>query len=358
MLPPCISVSLFIWLTEWGIAHAAQILSESRSGSFLNSRDLPLNVLSFLQWNIHSECFLSCQDTKIPGHCDKAYPQCKQNATEQLKGMLGEGDGALDFAGIEQLADEELTNNGVDEAWGGLHHTCGGENGFGAMPFDSAMLLYRKSRWKVKEVNGTALQPFSGCMERVNTAGEVEGATNYRAFLGQAFVHLHTRFEVVVVVAHFPHQKKYLEEIRGLSAALTSFRAASGINQVVLIADTNQPKSAAEIMADIYPDVRGVVGSTQQKTCCYPIYLHPFDRIIAGGFVAKEAYMNTIFPFGTERSHQPPKWATINMHDPVIAEFALGGGRSFGGRSGTDGRACQAWLVSFLLLLSCVDFQA
>ena len=204
---------------------------ESRSGSFLNSRDLPLNVLSFLQWNIHSECFLSCQDTKIPGHCDKAYPQCKQNATEQLKGMLGEGDGALDFAGLEQLADEELTNNGIDEAWGGLHHTCGGENGFGAMPFDSAMLLYRKSRWKVKEVNGTALQPFSGCMERVNTAGEVEGATNYRAFLGQAFVHLHTRFEVVVVVAHFPHQKKYLEEIRGLSAALTSFRAASGINQ-------------------------------------------------------------------------------------------------------------------------------
>ncbi|CAE7218747.1 unnamed protein product [Symbiodinium natans] len=294
---------------------------ESHSDSFLKNRDLPLNVLSFLQWNIHNECFLSCQETKLPGHCDASYPHCKENATEQLRSMLTEGNGALDFAGVEQMADEQLATNQVDVEWGQIYHTCGGENGFGAAPFDIAMLLYRKSKWEVKQVNGTFLQPFGGCMERADGG---EGPTNYRAFLGQAFVHKHSRFEVLVVVAHFPHIKRYSEEILRLSAALTSFRASSGVNQVVLIADTNRERTAGEIMADIYPNVTGVVGSAQQKTCCYPIYLHAFDRVIAGGFPAKEASMKTIFPFGTEGGHQPPAWATVNMHDPIIVEFSLG----------------------------------
>ena len=201
---------------------------ESHSDSFLKNRDLPLNVLSFLQWNIHNECFLSCQETKLPGHCDASYPHCKENATEQLRSMLTEGNGALDFAGVEQMADEQLATNQVDVEWGQIYHTCGGENGFGAAPFDIAMLLYRKSKWEVKQVNGTFLQPFGGCMERADGG---EGPTNYRAFLGQAFVHKHSRFEVLVVVAHFPHIKRYSEEILRLSAALTSFRASSGVNQ-------------------------------------------------------------------------------------------------------------------------------
>ena len=187
-----------------------------------------MNILSFLQWNIHNECFLSCQETKVPGHCDSSYPRCRDKAVAQLKNMLGEGDGALDFAGIEQLASEELTENGIDADWGQLYHTCGGEHGFGAAPFDIATLLYRKSRWEVKQMGGTYLQPFSGCMER---SGGGEGPTNYRVFLGQAFVHKRTGFEIIVVVAHFPHIKSYQREIQALSSALSSFRVTSGIDQ-------------------------------------------------------------------------------------------------------------------------------
>ncbi|CAE7337290.1 unnamed protein product [Symbiodinium pilosum] len=270
--------------------------------------------------------------------------------------MLGEGDGALDFAGIEQLASEELTENGIDADWGQLYHTCGGEHGFGAAPFDIATLLYRKSRWEVKQMGGTYLQPFSGCMER---SGGGEGPTNYRVFLGQAFVHKRTGFEIIVVVAHFPHIKSYQREIQALSSALSSFRVTSGIDQVVLIADTNQQKADSEIMADIYPEAAGVVGSTPRTTCCYPIYLHDFDRIIAAGFRSQEASMTTVFPFGIGDNHMPPDWAIVNMHDPVIAEFSLGGGLSFkrSQRSAAARGIWQTWLAGCLLFLSFMHLQ-
>ena len=164
----------------------------------------------------------------MSGHCDAAYPRCGDKATAQLKSMLTEGGGALDFAGIEQMASQVLAKDGVDDAWGQIYHTCGGERGFGASPFDIATLLYRKSRWEVKQMRGTSLEPFSGCMEK---SGDGQGPPNYRAFLGQAFVHKQTGFEVVVVVAHFPHEKRYKEEIPQLSGALTSFRASAGIDQ-------------------------------------------------------------------------------------------------------------------------------
>ena len=106
-------------------------------------------------------------------------------------------------------------------------------------------------------------------------------------------------------------------------------------------------------MADIYPNVTGVVGSAQQKTCCYPIYLHAFDRVIAGGFPAKEASMKTIFPFGTEGGHQPPAWATVNMHDPIIVEFSLGK-LSVGGERSAAG-PCRVCLGSLLVLLFAVQ---
>ena len=141
----------------------------------------------------------------------------------------------------------------------------------------------------------------------------------------------------------------------GLSSSILPFRNG----EVVLVADTNQQKADSEIMADIYPEAAGVVGSTPRTTCCYPIYLHDFDRIIAAGFRSQEASMKTVFPFGIGDNHLPPDWAIVNMHDPVIAEFSLGGGLSFkrSQRSAAARGIWQTWLAGCLLFLSFMHLQ-
>ena len=130
---------------------------------------------------------------------------------------------------------------------------------------------------------------------------------------------------------------------------------------MVLIADTNQERAAGDIMADIYPGVTDVVGSSPRITCCYPIYLHAFDRVIAAGFQSNEASMTSIFPFGAGDKHAPPDWAIMNMHDPVIAEFSLGGDLKFGRgtvKSTAVREACHVRLASFLMFLLFANFQA
>jgi len=350
--PPLLVAVLLAAHANWTAVQATQIISQedASAGSFLH-RSLPLNILSFLQWNVHNECFLSCAETKLPGHCDTSYPSCKTNATAQLRDMLHEGNGALDFAGIEQLANQDFIKKGAGPAWGQIYFTCGGVDGFGAMPFDIATLLFRKSRWEVKEVNGIQQKPFSGCMER-NGQVPSDSPNNYRAFVGQAFVHRETGFEVVVVVAHFPHLNKYSKEIHQLSEALTRFRKETGIDKVVLLADTNREKRAEEIMADIYPGVSGVTGSKMSRTCCYPMYLHGFDRVIAGGFPMPGAYMKTIFPFGAEDKHTPPGWAVMNMHDPVIVEFSVEAGFTEPSQESAKSGAAGWCLWPVVILLS------
>lgn len=293
-----------------------------------NMSENKVRRMRFLQWNIHAECFLSCNSTAKRGFCDPAFPRCKNNAEAQLQQLLESGKSGiaeLDFAGVEQLVDSGFISGlSAPTVWGHVTQSCGGDNGEGVYPFDRATLFYRKSRWAVKQLpDGSAFVSKGGCMETVRKAN----ATNYRAFVMQAFQHRDINLSVAVVVSHHPHVEDagYGGKIRVLRDALSEMRQQSGIDSVVLIADTNHPSSSSgeNIIRELYTDAENISSTTIHKTCCYPLYNFPYDRIVAAGFPGNAPVMNTSLLFGDEANHSPPSWAAMNMHDPVVGEFVF-----------------------------------
>eukprot|EP00913_Durusdinium_trenchii_P021525 g20227.t1 len=163
------------------------------------------STLRLLQWNLHSECFLPCA-------VNPSWSKPPRNATHELLDLLRQ----VDFAGIEQLSDQDFWQS-LNSTWGQIHHSCGGTKGFGVYPFDLASLLYRQTGgW------APSGQPVGGCMEKV-----------------------------IVMVAHFPHEGGYEAGLELLSAELQDLKRRSGVEEVLLLADTNQQKGNAEIMHDI-----------------------------------------------------------------------------------------------------------
>lgn len=278
------------------------------------------STLRLLQWNLHSECFLPCAVNVTNGsasssprwpHCDAHYPNCGRNATHELLDLLRQ----VDFAGIEQLSDQDFWQS-LNSTWGQIHHSCGGTKGFGVYPFDLASLLYRQTGgW------APSGQPVGGCMEKVNKSSQVN---DYRAYVGQAFVHKDTGLQVIVMVAHFPHEGGYEAGLELLSAELQDLKRRSGVEEVLLLADTNQQKGNAEIMHDIDASSSAkTAGNDVQITCCYPEYFFSYDRIIAQNL--EVTAVKTSFPFGIGADHHPPAWAVFNMHDPVLVELEMRG---------------------------------
>ncbi|CAJ1368024.1 unnamed protein product [Effrenium voratum] len=305
-------------ITEWIRSLLPDRIVEGSSAETENLlRELAsLSQLGLLQWNIHAECFRACDKTSQ--HCDAAYPSCQENGTSLLHSLLAD----RDFAGLEHFDRSLALPDGFDQ----VQHSCGGAKGFD-YPFDLARLVF-SSRWRVKRVKGKALPPMGGCMEKVGNETE-----DYRAFVGQAFVH-ESGFEVLVVAAHFPHPHG-AGDLQILRDALARFKAQTQLDQVLLLADTNEFRSNAEIMGDVDPSARTVTGSDSHITCCYPNYLYPFDRIIASNFPGAE--VRTTLPFGAEREHRVPQWAALNMHDPVLTELYLRSG-------GRRGQLCMTLL--------------
>lgn len=325
-----------------------------------NISESKVRRMSFLQWNIHAECFLSCNATAKRGFCDPAFPRCKNSAEAQLQQLLESGSGGvaeLDFAGVEQLVDGEFISSGLSApaVWGHVTQSCGGERGEGIYPFDRATLFYRKSRWVVKQLpDGADFVSKGGCMETVGKAN----ATNYRAFVMQAFQHRDTNLRVIVVVSHYPHVEAagYGTKIKVLRGALSEMRQQSGIDSVVLIADTNQPSSSSgeSIIRELYTDAENISRTETHKTCCYPLYYHPYDRIVAAGFPGSVPLMKTVLPFGDEANHSLPPWVAKNMHDPVVGEFIFNDDEQHSGGF----RACASalWVLTAALfsLTDCI----
>lgn len=307
------------WQKKQSLERGVQVLAQQRE----NTSDASVRRIGFLQWNVHAECFLPCNATAQPGFCDPAFPRCKNNAEAQLQQLLESGQSGkieVDFAGVEQLVDHEfISSSRLSSDWGHVTHSCGGSEGEGLYPFDRATVFYRKSRWAVKHLPGGDSK--GGCMETVRNAK----VANYRAFVMQTFQHRDTKLSVIVVVAHYPHVWRYTEEIRVLRDSLSEMREQSGVDSVVLIADTNQPSSASgeDILRDIYVDPRSVSSTEIHTTCCYPLYKYPYDRIVTAGFPGNTPLMKTVLPFGDEAHHRPPPWAALNMHDPVLGELVL-----------------------------------
>ncbi|CAK9039253.1 Uncharacterized protein SCF082_LOCUS22961 [Durusdinium trenchii] len=259
----------------------------------------------------------------------------QRNATHELLDLLRQ----VDFAGIEQLSDQDFWQS-LNSTWGQIHHSCGGTKGFGVYPFDLASLLYRQTGgW------APSGQPVGGCMEKVNKSSQVN---DYRAYVGQAFVHKDTGLQVIVMVAHFPHEGGYEAGLELLSAELQDLKRRSGVEEataassrrdrreqqkiwrqrilhkVLLLADTNQQKGNAEIMHDIDASSSAkTAGNDVQITCCYPEYFFSYDRIIAQNL--EVTAVKTSFPFGIGADHHPPAWAVFNMHDPVLVELEMRG---------------------------------
>eukprot|EP00435_Cladocopium_sp_Y103_P030922 s682_g7.t1 len=269
--------------------------------------------LKVLQWNLHSECFLSCNSTKKPPHCDAHYPSCQQNATSLLRRLLAD----VDFAGLEQLSDPSFFDQVDSNELGHLQHQCGGSKGYGMYPFDVATIVF-STRWAVKETAGHPLA-MSGCMDKVNESSK---ENDYRAYVGQVFVHKETGLELLVLVAHFPHERKYEAGVEMMAADLAQLKERAKVDQVLLLADTNQRKSNSEIIHDLDPAARKVLGSDVHLTCCYPAYFFQYDRIISSN-VESIGSQATALPFGNESAHHVPDWATLHMHDPVLVEFHL-----------------------------------
>mmetsp|Transcript_16569 Transcript_16569/g.28988 ORF Transcript_16569/g.28988 Transcript_16569/m.28988 type:complete len:347 (+) Transcript_16569:96-1136(+) len=291
----------------------------------------PVNDFGFLQWNLHAECFLPCSGTEVSGHCDREYPRCLNGATAQVKQFLdAPGKDAIDFAGIEQFVNADFLTSGYDnQSWDQITKNCGGTKGYGAYPFDSATLFYRKTRWEVKQLNGTPAAPISGCMETLDG----ENASNYRAFIANAFREKTSGFEVVVAVAHYPHEGPYTSEISMLRDALADLMNRTQTSQLVVIADTNQgSRDSKLVMEDVYPKVDSVLSTELHATCCYPIYKHLYDRILLGDFPEGQT-LRTILPFKDASQHQIPQWVGLNMHDPVLGYSS---GSPAGDRSGTN----------------------
>jgi len=233
----------------------------------------------------------------------------------------------VDFAGLEQLSDPSFFDQ-VDSHELGHQHQCGGSQGYGMYPFDVATIVF-SARWAVKETAGSPLT-IGGCMDKVNESSK---ENDYRAYVGQVFVHKDTGLELLVLVAHYPHTGKYEAGVQMMAADLAQLKARAKVDEVLLLADTNQQKSNLEIMQDLDPTARRVLGSDVHLTCCYPAYFFQYDRIISSNFESIGSQATTL-PFGNENTHHVPDWATLNMHDPVLVEFLVpeslprSGGRS------------------------------
>jgi hypothetical protein len=223
--------------------------------------------------------------------------------------------------------------------WAQFTHVCGGTDGYGVPPFDSATLFYNKKEWDVMNTGGSPQAPIGGCMERVaydeamhaHVLPNESGELNYRAFILQAFKHKRNGTEIIVLVSHHPHiyqSSEYDTAIRHLEEALDRIRHDTGVGKVVVLADTNWPESkpSQSIMNDIYADAHNVVSTELQKTCCQGGvgYFAAYDRIIAAGFPLAMNPIKTSLPFGLD-SNDAPSWAALNMHSPITGVLSYAG---------------------------------
>lgn len=254
-------------------------------------------LISALQWNPHWECFEQSSD-------------CKANVLDLLAERLSNG---TDFANVVEL---ETSAMALPSGFDSISSACGR---------DLTTLFFNASRWKAM---ASPASRQKGCM-----------VAEDRPYVVQAFEHLSDNLRVLVVGAHFPH--------RDLGTALSdSIRAvgnATGIDSVLLIADTNVnrphawplcPASLCRSNVDLLralkvPRADGTLGTDLLKTCCRnPPYgfAFEFDRIIAnfGSAMSTELY-----------DDPAPNWTVGAFHKGIIGRLLV---HPQTGRQSTDTR--------------------
>jgi len=315
------------------LAVVALLFIVGGDAALLRRRARAVDSITFLQWNMHGECFISCQSPE-DRHCDKSYPACRGNATaflsELMAGHNKHASSVPDFAGLEQLNDKDFLESGLDsDTWAHFAQLCGGFRGYGVWPFDIAVLFFNKNQWRVVGTGGVPQVALGGCMEKVDGAV----VPNYRAFIVQAFERKSDGAKLIVVVSHNPHPELYEDEISALRQAVGKIQNETGIRKVVLVSDTNWNfpqlwaigKSSQSVMNDIYPDAGEVASTELHTTCCAWQYTAAYDRIIAAGFPNAIDPIETHLPFGDVT----PPWVALHMHNPITGKLACSGAGTF-----------------------------
>merc|ERR1712187_6796 len=182
------------------------------------------------------------------------------------------------------------------------------------------MLFYNSDRWIAK---GSSSMGCLGASDRI--AKEALNGTSLdetaRPYIVQAFRHRRRSLEVIVVAAHFPHRVEYARNMWKLRHALQEMVNSTGIQNVLLISDTNQPQGAADgsqILKDIGAPITGIVKSTGLfKSCCFPSFsTSGYDRVIANF----GSSMEDVHPWSKSNVSS---WGQRNMHLPVQGSLQL-----------------------------------
>jgi len=232
-------------------------------------------ALNLLQWNPHWECF------------EQSKNHCQEEFAKNLAIQLREAD--IDFANVVEYTDKHRK---IPEKWGIVDNVCG---------LDRTTLLYNQERWSLPT---DTVASRKGCM-----------AVNDRPFIVQQFVEANAyggRRKVTVIGAHYPHSK----DRTTLSSALKAVVTETGVDSVVLLADTNEDRGVPS--EKLWNDINGPPGhmlSTElHATCClnrgFKDHMMAYDRIITN----IGTHLNTNIPLS-----EAPPWAQGEFHKPIAA---------------------------------------
>lgn len=238
--------------------------------------------MTFLQFNPHGECF-------------GPKRKCYRKGSSLIRHLLH--DRSIDFASL--IYTHSLFR--PPKKWKDKKKLC--KTRF----VDDVSLVYNSRKWKT--ISGMS---SDGCI----------GDDGGRPFIVQAFSNKQSDFKVVVLAAHFPHAKDYFAGGRLIiRQAIKDVKDKSGIDKVVVIADTNLPDFIH------YDDDKfkwhlnlrrgdSELKSTQLRTtCCHPRFTFKgYDRIVAN-FGWK---MTTFMPMPL---FTKPSWITKNFHLPLVGKL-------------------------------------
>jgi hypothetical protein len=246
--------------------------------------------LNLLMWNPHWECFAwNLNDCKA---------QASKHADDFLKSL------DIDFANFV-----EMPGMAYPEPWQAIEMAHCGQ--------DLTALVFNSARWKKSTAPGTR---GGGCME-TNPVRDRPFVINLFEQVAAARPGMPSK--VIAVGGHFPHNANGYAVLK---ASLGRIMQATGVTDVVVIADTNAFRtSSSEHIAQELGFASGHVLSTDlENTCCWPAFHLPmtFDRIIAnfGSSMSTKVLIEEPVPKWAEQEQGMKKGA---FHKPVLGTLHL-----------------------------------
>jgi len=231
-----------------------------------------------LQFSPHAECF---------EHSFDPSGSCANFVGKKVNDILNSSDYDVDFASIIYSNGNyrPLPWNQVRGDWGMIHGQCpvGGYAGPGVnFTEDDIILLYDKEWWTMLDGNA------SGCLGREFMPGREHRDDMRRPYVIRAFQNKGTLIKVLVVAAHFPHPQEYEENVWKLRKDIKKLVNTTGIENVILLADTNfggemkSPQIFKDIGVTDATNRHGTQSTSLFSSCCYPAFkAYGYDRVIS-----------------------------------------------------------------------------